>query len=318
MFQQRFIETNGIRMEVAEVGSGPLVLLCHGWPESWHSWRHQMKALAAAGYHAVAPNQRGYGATDRPERIDQYTIFHLVGDLVGLVSALGERSAVLVGHDWGAQVVWNAALLRPDVFRAVAAMSVPYTPRAPLHPTRMLKKAFGDAFFYQLYFQEPGVAEAELEQDIRATLRRTLYSASGQGMAAKSPQAASQAKRFLDTTIDPPTLPAWLSEADLDHYAAEFERSGFRGPLNWYRNIDRNWEQMGAFAGVKVQPPALFLAGRLDPVLHFPGLAQAVENLGSLVPDLRQTVLVDDCGHWIQQEKPEETTAALLAFLRGL
>lgn len=318
MFNHRFVETNGIRMSLIEAGQGPLVLLCHGWPESSHSWRHQLKALADAGFHAVAPDQRGYGQTDRPEAIDQYTLLHLVGDLVGLVAALEERTAVIVGHDWGAMVAWTAALLRPDLFRAVAALSVPLLPRARARPTDQMKKIFGDDFFYQLYFQQPGVAEAELERDVRATLRRVLFSASAAGRARLERGAARQAKCFLDTTIEPETLPTWLSEADLDHYAAEFQRSGFRGPLNWYRNIDRNWELLGAFAGVLVQPPALFLAGKLDPVLRFPGYSKALERMKDLVPGLRRVELLDDCGHWIQQEKAEETSTILLEFLRTL
>ncbi len=318
MIQHRFVESNGIRMHVAEAGTGPLVLLCHGWPESWYSWRHQLQALAAAGYHAVAPDQRGYGQTDRPEAIDRYTLLHLVGDVVGLVGALGESSAVVVGHDWGAPVAWMSALLRPDLFRAVAGLSVPHLPRPPVPPTVLLKHVFGDRFFYQLYFQEPGVAEAELERDVRTTMRRVLYSASAEGMPHRPADAALKAKTLMETLPDTDRLPAWLSEADLDHYAAAFQAGGFRGPLNWYRNLDRNWELLAPFAGLPVRPPALFLAGQQDPVLEFPGFRMAVEHLGALVPNLRRTVLLDDCGHWIQQEKPEQTSAALIDFLRGL
>jgi pimeloyl-ACP methyl ester carboxylesterase len=318
MIQHRFVDTNGIRMHVAEEGAGPLVLLCHGWPETWYSWRHQLKALAEAGYRAVAPDQRGYGRTDRPEAIDQYTLLHLVGDLVGLLDALGESNAVVVGHDWGAPVAWTAALLRPDLFRAVAALSVPQLPRSPLPPTMLLKHAFGDRFFYQLYFQKPGVAEAELERDVRATMRRVLYSASAAGRPHRPAEAALKARCFLETTADPQSLPAWLSEEDLDQYAAAFQAGGFRGPLNWYRNLDRNWELLAPFAGLAVRPPALFIGGQQDPVLEFPGFRTAVEHLGKLVPNLRRVVLLDDCGHWIQQEKPAETSAALLDFLRGL
>jgi pimeloyl-ACP methyl ester carboxylesterase len=318
MIQHRFVETNGIRMHIAEEGTGPLVLLCHGWPETWYSWRHQLEALAEAGYHAVAPDQRGYGQTDRPEAIDQYTLLHLVGDLVGLLDVLGEPNAVVVGHDWGAPVAWTAALLRPDLFRAVAALSVPCLPRSPLPPTLLLKAAFADRFFYQLYFQEPGVAEAELERDVRATMRRVLYSASAAGMAHRPAAAALTARCFLETTADPERLPAWLSEEDLDQYTAAFQAAGFRGPLNWYRNLDRNWELLAPFAGLAVQPPALFIGGQQDPVLEFPGFRMAVAHVGKLVPNLRRVVLLDDCGHWIQQEKPEETSAALIDFLRGL
>ena len=176
--QHRTVETNGIRMHIAEQGAGPLVVLCHGFPESWYSWRHQLSALAEAGFHAVAPDMRGYGQTDRPEAIDQYTLLHLVGDMVGLLDALGAESAVIAGHDWGAPVAWHAALLRPDRFRAVIGLSVPYRPRSPVRPTTVMPRT-DDALFYQLYFQEPGVAEAELERDVRATIRRLAYSGSG-------------------------------------------------------------------------------------------------------------------------------------------
>jgi pimeloyl-ACP methyl ester carboxylesterase len=317
MIQHRFVDTNGIRMHVAEAGTGPLLLLCHGWPESWYSWRHQLAALAEAGYRAVAPDQRGYGQTDRPEAIDQYTLLHLVGDLVGLLGALGEPAAMIVGHDWGAPVAWTAALLRPDLFRAVAALSVPHLPRPPVRPTEVLKLFFGDRFFYQLYFQQPGVAEAELERDVRATLRRVLYSASAAG-ARRRPADPLSARCFLETTVEPETLPSWLSEADLDQYTEAFQHGGFRGPLNWYRNLDRNWEVLAPFAGLPVQPPALFLGGQQDPVLDFPGFRMAVEHMGQLVPNLRRVVLLDDCGHWIQQEKPGETSTALIEFFRGL
>src|ERR1700720_2227671 len=174
----RTIETNGIRIHLAEAGQGPLVVLCHGFPESWYSWRHQLAALAEAGFHAVAPDMRGYGQSDRPERIDQYTLLHLVGDIVGLLDALGASHAVIAGHDWGAPVAWHAALLRPDRFRGVVGLSVPYRPRGSVRPTSAMPQT-DDAIFYQLYFQEPGVAEREFERDIRVSLRTILYSASG-------------------------------------------------------------------------------------------------------------------------------------------
>src|ERR1700687_4076888 len=219
---QRMIESNGIRLNIAEQGEGPLVLLCHGFPESWYSWRHQIDALAAAGFHAVAPDMRGYGKSDRPEAIDQYTIFHLVGDLVGLLDALEIPSAVIVDHDWGATIAWQAARLRPDRFRAVACLSVPYRPRGPARPTSVMPRT-ADAQFYQLYFQEPGVAEAELERDPRATVRTMLYGASGEGAAAIRAAAASSGAApnpgmvprdggMLRGSGAPATLPAWLSE----------------------------------------------------------------------------------------------------------
>lgn len=320
----RTVETNGINMHIAEAGQGPLVVLCHGFPESWYSWRYQIAALAEAGFHAVAPDMRGYGRTDAPEDIEQYTLLHLVGDMVGLLDALGRETAVIVGHDWGGPVAWNSALLRPDRFRAVIGMSVPFIPRASTRPsTRMPQDE--DNHFYQLYFQAPGVAEAELSHDPKATLRRVLFSGSGDAPLAPSgePMAGTfsmvpRTGGFLTRTVDPEILPAWLSEADLDFYASEFARTGFRGGLNWYRNIDRSWELMAPFAGAKVNVPALYIAGDRDLVTRFRDMDRLIPNLKSFVPKLSKTIMLPGCGHWTQQERPAEVNAAMLEFLREL
>ena len=316
----RFIDTNGIRMHIAEQGTGPLVLLCHGFPESWYSWRHQIEALAAAGFHAVAPDMRGYGQTEQPEAIDQYTLMHLVGDMVGVLDALGEETAVIAGHDWGAPVAWHAALLRPDRFRAVIGLSVPYRPRGKVRPTSVMPQT-DDAVFYQLHFQTPGVAEAELERDIPESIRGILLRISGEvpagaGGFSMVPRVGGMAARNRDASLAP--LPVWLTQADIDFYAEEFTRAGFRGGLNWYRNIDRNWEILAPFAGARVTVPALYVAGDRDLVLAFPGAAEFVANLKSVVPGLRQTMMLPGCGHWTQQERPAEVNAAMIAFLRGL
>jgi epoxide hydrolase A/B len=322
--KHRTVETNGIRMHVAEQGSGPLVVLCHGFPESWYSWRHQLEALAEAGYHAVAPDMRGYGQTDQPDAIDQYTLFHLVGDMVGLLDALGAESAAIVGHDWGAPVAWHAALLRPDRFRGVIGLSVPFRPRGQVRPTSVMPQT-NDALFYQLYFQESGVAETELERDVRLSLRRILYSGSGdvprRAPTISNPDAVGMVPRrggFLSRTVDPGTLPSWLSEADVDFYAGEFARAGFRGGLNWYRNIDRNWELLAPFAGAPVTVPALYVAGDRDLVLGFRGMDQLILNLSKFVPKLRGTIMLSGCGHWTQQERPREVNTAMIDFLRRL
>jgi pimeloyl-ACP methyl ester carboxylesterase len=312
------VETNGIRMHVAEEGEGPLVLLCHGFPESWYSWRNQLRALAAAGYRAVAPDMRGYGKTDRPEAIDQYTLLHLVGDMLGLVDALGEREAVIAGHDWGAPVAWHAALLRPDRFRGAIGLSVPFRPRSPVRPTTAMPQT-DEAWFYQLYFQKPGVAEAELERDVRRTIAGILYAASGD--APKQPGGLGMVPRaggFLDHLSVPDRLPAWLSQGDVDFYASEFARTGFRGGLNWYRNIDRSWELLAPFAGAQVTVPALYVAGDRDLVVSFKGMDQLIPNLAKFVPNLRRTVMLPGCGHWTQQERAEEVSAAMIGFLREL
>jgi len=325
---QRLIETNGIHLNIAEQGQGPLVLFCHGFPESWYSWRHQIDALAAAGFHAVAPDMRGYGKSDRPEAIDQYTMFHLIGDLVGLLDVLQAPTAIIVGHDWGASIAWHAARLRPDRFRAVACLSVPYRPRGPTPPTSVMPRTT-EAQFYQLYFQEPGVAEAELERDPRMTVRSMLYGASGEGAAAFRAAAASggatpnvgmvpRGGGMLPAPGTPMPLPGWLNEADIDFYADEFRRSGFRGPLNYYRNVDRNWELLAAFADVKVTVPALYVAGDHDMVLAAPGIAEYLKNLKQVVPELRGIQMLPGCGHWTQQERPGEVSAAIIDFARSL
>jgi pimeloyl-ACP methyl ester carboxylesterase len=320
--QHRAIETNGIRMHIAEQGSGPLVVLCHGFPESWYSWRHQLPGLADAGFHALAPDMRGYGQSDRPHEIDQYTLFHLVGDMVGLLDALGAESVVIAGHDWGALIAWHAALLRPDRFRAVIGLSMPYQPRGPVRPTTVMPKT-DDAVFYQLYFQEPGVAEAELERDPRETIRQLAYMASGdaRGEAAKpNPGGVGMVPRaggFLGG-VEAPPLPPWLTEADIDYFAGEFARTGFRGGLNWYRNIDRNWELLAPYAGALVTVPALYIAGNRDLVVAFRGMHRLIPNLKKFVPALRQTIMLPGCGHWTQQERPREVNAAMVEFLKAL
>ena len=318
----RMIEANGIRLHLAECGEGPLVLLCHGWPESWYSWRHQLRALAAAGFHAVAPDMRGYGRSDAPAAIEQYTLLHLVGDMVGVLDALGAAQAVIAGHDWGAPVAWHAALLRPDRFRAVIGLSVPWRPRAAARPTTLMPRSDA-AQFYQLYFQTPGVAEAEFEADPHRTLRALLYSVSGDaprggggggGEVGMVPLGGGMLARM----IDPPALPSWLGDADVDFYAGEFARAGFRGGLNWYRNIDRNWELLAPFDGLRITVPALYVAGDRDLVVAFKGMDRVLAALPQIIPGLRRSVMLPGCGHWTQQERADEVNAAMLAFLHSL
>jgi pimeloyl-ACP methyl ester carboxylesterase len=244
--------------------------------------------------------------------------------MVGLLDALGGETAVIAGHDWGAPVAWHAALLRPDRFRAVIALSVPFRPRGSTRPTSVMPQT-DDAWFYQLYFQTPGVAEAELGRDVRATIRRLLYSGSGDGVPARAaigdPAAVGMVPRsggFLTHSVDPPDLPRWLTPADVEFYVAEFTRAGFRGGLNWYRNIDRNWEMLAPFAGARVTVPALYVAGDHDLVVRFPGMDQLIPNLSRFVPNLRKTVMLPGCGHWTQQERPAEVNAAMLEFLKSL
>jgi pimeloyl-ACP methyl ester carboxylesterase len=315
----RFIDTNGISMHIAEQGTGPLVVLCHGFPECWYSWRHQLPALAEAGYHVVAPDQRGYGQTSRPEPIEAYHIFQLTGDMVGLVHALGEERAIIVGHDWGAPVAWHAAILRPDMFYALGLLSVPYLQRSwkDVRPTEAMQRMAGAQEFYQLYFQEPGKAEADLEADVRLTLRIFLYAASGDAPAEKRWRFLfDKSEKFLDTGAVPETLPDWLTEQDLDVFTREFERTGFRGGLNWYRNIDRLWELTPFLSGATLRQSVLFVAGEVDPVIAM--YREAFEAMEQTAPGLRKKVLLPGAGHWIQQERPAQVNQLLQEFLTGL
>ena len=316
-FQHRDATANGIRVHYVEQGTGPLVLLCHGFPEGWYSWRDQLHALARAGFRAVAPDMRGYGRTEAPADIAAYSLLDIVGDMVGLVGVLGEKQAVIIGHDWGANIAWHAALFRPDVFPAVAGLSVPFRQRGPALPMQMLRQA-GQLSHYWFHFQEPGVAEAELERDTRSALRRVLYSISGDAPPEARRLTLQPGKGWLANSIDPERLPAWLTDADLDHMAVEFSRSGFRGGLNWYRNIDRNWELTAPWAGAVIHQPALFIAGSVDPVIAGGSGASAVQALASTVPGLRRKLLIDGAGHFIQQERPQLVNEAILEFLAGL
>ncbi len=310
----RTVKTNGIHLHIAEAGKGPLVLLLHGWPESWYSWRHQLKALADAGYHAVAPDVRGYGRSDKPQAIEAYSMKNMLADYIGLLDALGEKTAVVVGHDWGAPMAWNSAALYPDRYRAVVGMSVPYLGRSPMPPTKLFKSTFGETWFYVLYFQEPGVAEAEFEADIPRTMRTILTGIPGFDPAADAVQTKKKGDKFLTGLDTPSKLPAWLTEDDLAYFVKEFESSGFRGGLNRYRNMDRDWEELPELATVKIEQPALFITGEKDPVRAF-GPADAMK---SWVPNLKDMLVIPDAGHWVQQERAAEVNAALLAFLKDL
>jgi len=311
------ITANGIHMRYAEIGSGPLVLFCHGWPESWYSWRHQLEAVSAAGFRCVAPDMRGYGGTEAPEGADQYTLMHLVGDMAELVKALGETKAIIVGHDWGAPVAWHAALWRPDLFPAVCAMSVPYSPPGYVDILTALAK-LGITDFYLQYFQKPGVPEAELQKDIKAALRRLYYTASGDLDDDKKGFGRLPDGTLLGNTADPKSLPAWLTEADLDYYTQEFARAGFRGGLNWYRNLRRNWELGGPWRGQPIRQPSLFIAGKKDGVLRFPAAQAQLDAYPKTLPGLRGCHLLDGAGHWVQQEKAAEVNRLLIEFISSL
>lgn len=314
----RMVETNGIRLHVAEQGAGPLIILCHGFPECWYSWRHQLQALANAGFRAVAPDLRGYGQSDRPEEIEKYTILDHIGDIVGLVDALGAQQAVIAGHDIGATIAWQAALLRPDRFRAVIALSAPFKSRGfggSVPPTTLMPRN-EDAVFYQLFLQTPE-AEAALGRDLRRSLRSLFYSLSGdRPPSAGGGFAAGMVPRTGAPLTDPTSLPAWLTASDIDVYVAEFTRSGLRGPLAWWRNIDRGWQLLAPFAGAEVTIPALYMAGERDFVAA--AFASFIAKQSTLVPKIRPAVMLAGCGHWTEQERAPEVSAAMIDFLWSL
>ncbi|MFG5718941.1 MULTISPECIES: alpha/beta fold hydrolase [Streptomyces] len=315
----RLVPTEAGRIHLVEQGSGPLVLLVHGFPESWYSWRHQLPALAAAGYRAVAIDVRGYGRSAKPAATDAYRLTELVADNVSVVHALGEESAVIVGHDWGSAIASGSGLLRPEVFRAVGMLSVPYTPRGASRPTEVFAHmGGGDDEFYISYFQEPGRAEAEIEPDVRgwlAAFYRALSAGTMPGPGDPVPYFVSPGGTLRDRCPDGP-LPGWLGEAELDFYAGEFERTGLTGALNRYRNMDRDWADLAAHQGAPLTQPSLFIGGALDVTTSW--LSDAVKAFPHTLPGLVSSQLLDDCGHWIQQERPEETNRLLLDWLAEL
>jgi pimeloyl-ACP methyl ester carboxylesterase len=294
---ERLIATNGIELHVLEEGAGPLVVLCHGFPELAFSWRKQIPVLAGAGFRVLAPDMRGFGRSSAPQAVEAYDVVTLCGDMTGLLDALGEEQAIFAGHDWGANLVWQLAALHPERVRAVAGLSVPFVPRAPAPPLEIMRRHLGEDF-YIVWFQEPGVADAALARDVRRTL------------TTKRQWTAQWAVKD-DGLLEPPP---WLSEQELTVYVEAFERTGFTGGLNWYRNIDRNWELTADVAGRRVEQPALFLTGERDPVRLF----MPAEAMHGWVTGLRAEIVVPGAGHWVQQQDPAAVNEALLGFLAEL
>ena len=312
MITERRIATNGIELKIAEQGQGPLVLLLHGFPESWYSWRHQFEPIANAGFKCVAPDMRGYGESDAPEDIAAYNQVEVVNDIVGLVSALGYEQAIVIGHDWGAPTAWSCAKDFPEVFTAVGALSVPFSPRPDTPPLDTLKAIFKHMFFYQLYFQEPGVAEAELERDIEVSLRKFLHMASGDvDVTSFQPKPADA--DLLSDLADPGKLGDWCSEQDLAYYVSQFEKHGFRGPLSYYRNHNETWF-MTSDRPLEIHQPAMFAAGDKDGVIMM--AAEALKNMPKHVKDLRINQLIPGAGHWTQQEAPDVVNQLIVQFLQ--
>jgi pimeloyl-ACP methyl ester carboxylesterase len=315
----RIIASNGIRLHIAECGTGPTVLLIHGFPESWYSWRAQLPALAAAGYHAVAMDVRGYGRSSKPTAVADYRMMKKVGDVVGLVQQLDRGLVTVIGHDWGAPIAWTSALLRPDLFRGVGGLSVPYAPPAPptgLAPTSRMRAMAGDNEFYVEYFQQPGRAEAEIETDVRQWLLGFYWCASGDVTNGPNISVVERGKTMREKFVYPATLPQWLTEADLDVYTREFEYSGFFGPLSRYRNVDRDWEDLAAFADRPITIPVAFIGGSKDgpTIWGAPAIARFPESL----PKLFRSSIIEGAGHWIQQERAAETNSLLIDFLRSV
>lgn len=319
----RMLQANGLRLHVAEQGQGQLVLLCHGFPETAYAWRHQMAALSKAGFRAVAPDLRGFGTSDCPEPVDAYTVLDVVGDLVALLDSLGEKQAVLVGNDWGATIAWQAARLRPDRFRAVAALGVPMMGRAPMPPSQLFPQS-AQAWFYVHYFAQEGLAEQELGTDAATALRRIYFAASGEAGPRDDPRTPNpfgmlpRSGGLLATLPEPATLPGWLTPSDLGAFVRAFQASGFRGGLNYYRNLDRNWAADAAFEGLRVEVPAMYLVGERDTGLAIPGMKDIITAMPALVPKLIASHTIAGAGHWLAQEAPARVSAELIAFLRGL
>lgn len=317
--RHRIIEAPAGRLHLVEQGTGPLILLVHGFPESWYSWRRQLPALAAAGYRAVALDVRGYGRSSKPAATEAYRMLDLVEDNVALVHALGEESAVVVGHDWGSNIAATSALLHPEVFRAVALLSVPYAPPGGPRPTDIFAQMGGDQEFYVSYFQEPGRAEAEMEPNIRSWLAGFYSALSADTMPSQGepdPHFVNRDGGRLRDRFPADKLPAWLTEDDLDVYAGEFERTGMTGALNRYRNMDRDWEDLAKYGGAPIKQPSLFIGGALDASTTW--MSDAIDAYPATLPNLASSHVLDGCGHWIQQERPEEVNRLLTGWLASL
>ncbi|KAK8608483.1 hypothetical protein V6N13_023905 [Hibiscus sabdariffa] len=306
------VATNGINMHVASIGSGPVILFLHGFPELWYSWRHQLLSLSSLGYRCVAPDLRGYGDTDAPSSAASYTVFHIVGDLVGLLDALGVDRVLLVGHDWGASIAWSFCQLRPDRVKALVNLSVAYRPRNPkVKPVEGFRALFGDDY-YICRFQEPGEIEEEFaEVDTKKLLKIFLTS--------RNPNPPRMPKgRGYKGSPDPPPLPSWLSEQDVDYFASKFNQKGFTGGLNYYRALNRNWELMAPWTGLEIKVPVKFIIGDLDVTYHIPGVKDYIHNgrFKKDVPFLQELVVMEGVGHFLNQEKPEEISMHIYDFVK--
>lgn len=305
---------NGITLRYLEQGEGPLILLLHGFPELGYSWRHQLGPLAAAGYHVVAPDLRGYGGSSAPAAVDAYTYFDIIGDLAALMDELGHREAVVAGHDMGSYVAWHMALVLPRRVCGVAGLSVAHRRRRPEPPLRVLEAAFGPDF-YQVRFQQPEITDAELAGRVEEFLPGIFAGLSADAAEPIESLVIPPGQGFADLFPAPASLPGWIDEGEMAVYAEAFRRTGFTGALNWYRNTDRNWALLAPWAGLPVEPPAIYVAGELDIAYRIAAASGALADMEETVADLRDTVVVPDCGHWVNQERPEVVNEALLGLL---
>ena len=316
----QMIETNGVTLRAVVMGDGPLVILVHGFPESWYSWRHQIGPLADAGFKVAAIDVRGYGGADKPHPIGAYTYEAICADIAGMADAIGGGQAILAGHDWGALLVWHTALLYSDKITAVCGLSVPYTGALPAPYIDIVRQVYTakNKFFYQVYFQDEGIAEAELEADVRKSLRTFYYALSGDAPLGSWPNDKPHGAKLLEGMEDPERFPAWLSRADIDYYTAEFTASGFRGPLNRYRTTREDFAYLGGRDDDRILQPALYIGGTSDLVLRMIPGADLISQMRAVVPELEDAILLEGCGHWTQQERPEAVTKALTHWLATL
>jgi pimeloyl-ACP methyl ester carboxylesterase len=312
------VKNGAIALNVAVSGSGPLIVCIHGFPELWYSWRHQIAHFAGLGFRVAALDVRGYGGSAKPTEIKAYSLRNLASDVAAVIDQLADKPAILVGHDWGAPVAWHTALLHPAKIRAVAGLSVPYLARGRVPFIEVARSAYKGRFFYQLYFQQVGVAEAELEADVAGALRRIYFALSGAAPLNKWIELKPSEAKLLDGMIDPQPFPSWMSEADLGIYLEAFRAGGFRGPLNRYRAAEIDFEDLTELTGRRIEQPSTFIAGERDPVRAFIPELDLYADPGIACADFRGSTIVPGVGHWVQQEAPKQTNEALEAFVRGL
>lgn len=314
-WHHQLLQLDDIQLSLYSQGptTGYPVWLLHGFPECWHSWRHQMQALADAGYRVLVPEMRGYGQTSAPAAAEAYDLISICGDIQSAMDTLEHQHCAVIGHDWGAPIAWHLALLEPRRVQAVAGLSVPFGGRPKRPAIDMLRQHYQDRFHYMLYFQTPGVAEAELEADLPRTLRLLMHGMDtsagiGNGLIEERPAEGG----WLSQRHDPGTPPDWCPPDAFAVYLETF-RNGLRGPINWYRNFERNWQRTESLAGRAIEQPALFIIGDNDPVGELE--AFTIERMPALVPQVEQHV-VENCGHWIQSQCPQQVNSLLLDFLQ--